>query len=90
MRGILVFRPDDPLQLSQVAPQFKVDNSGVDRIKGHRYPAPGSQEQPTIPTRTKDQLFDVTFHTRDSRRITKNVSSIFFELKKIHFKYILY
>lgn len=42
---------------------------GVERIKGYRYPSPGSQAQPTIPsTDVPDRLYDIQYYTRDTRR----------------------
>ena len=46
----------------------------VERIKGFRYPAPGSQPQPRIPTvASEDRIYDVQFYSRDSRNLPKNV-----------------
>jgi hypothetical protein len=54
-----------------------VDGLGVDRIKGYRYPAPGSQVKPRVPVReSEDELYDVTHFAKDSRNVPFAVSGI--------------
>ena len=57
MREVFLFRPNDPNELMQVTPRFFVPGTGVERIKGFRYPAPGSQELPSVPVRDSDSLY---------------------------------
>jgi hypothetical protein len=50
-------------------------NSGVDRIKGFRYPAPGSRTGARIPTvASADEIYDNNFYSRDPRNFKKDVS----------------
>lgn len=42
LRGMILFRPEDADNLHQVLPRMKAV-SGIERMKGFRYPAPGSQ-----------------------------------------------
>ena len=41
LKGMIVFRPEDPINLWQATPQMQT-GSKVERIKGYRYPAPRS------------------------------------------------
>ena len=68
-----MYRPEDPRYLQQVTPQFKT-GSTVERIKGFRYPSPGSRPQPVIPLReNEDRLYNNSFYTHDSNNIASKV-----------------
>mmetsp|Transcript_16230 Transcript_16230/g.14668 ORF Transcript_16230/g.14668 Transcript_16230/m.14668 type:complete len:195 (+) Transcript_16230:31-615(+) len=70
--NFILFRPDDGNHLWQQPPQFKVDNGGVERIKGYRYPAPGSQEEPRIPVRySSDDSFDISLFKKNATSLNK-------------------
>lgn len=74
IRAAIVFRPDDPNNLFQMLPprQVPVD---VERIKGYRYPAPGSRGGARVPLRvTSDRVYDIKQFTRDPRNLPKDVS----------------
>ena len=68
-----MFRPDDPNNLLQVPPQFHVTGSGVERIKGYRFPAPGSQPLATVPTRKESDLYQNLNYTVDPRNLPSKV-----------------
>ena len=70
---MLLFRANDPNSLWQVLPQ-RVKVEGVDRIEGYRYPAPGSQKPPRIPTLENEaELYDIKFYSKDRRNLPKEV-----------------
>ena len=70
-----MYRADDPNNLWQVAPRFNTKTSTpVERIKGYRYPAPGSQPQPSIPVRENaDKVYDTKYYDHDPRNLPKHV-----------------
>ncbi len=69
------FAPHDKNKLWQILPQMMPGKtSGVDRIKGFRYPSPGSQEnketegttRSRVPVRdNSDELYDVQYYTKN-------------------------
>jgi hypothetical protein len=68
-----LFRPEDPNQLIQVLPQREVYSS-VERIKGFRYPAPGSRMDAKIPVReSEDAIYDTNYYSRDPRNLPNDV-----------------
>ena len=74
MRQVLLFAPDDPNNLHQTPPQRHIEGLDVERIKGYRYPAPGSRHGARVPTReSSDELFDTTFATHDPRNLPNTV-----------------
>jgi hypothetical protein len=81
----LFFKPDDVYNLYQVPPQRSIQGvNGVERIKGYRYPAPGSQPFPKVPTReTEDEIYDTNFYARDPRNIQRKVNRLFRRRLKI-------
>lgn len=53
-----------------------VEGTGVPRIKGFRYPAPGSQPPAFVPTvKSTDDFYNNLFYTRDSRNLPNKVIS---------------
>lgn len=66
---MLVYRPDDHAKLAQQLPQMK-QNLNVERIKGYRYPSPGSQVGARVPLRDhSDNIYDIQEYTRDPRNL---------------------
>jgi hypothetical protein len=65
----LSFAPHDPNKLWQILPQKGVYNEGIERIKGFRYPSPGSAQMITrVPVReTEDETYNIQHYTRDMR-----------------------
>jgi len=63
------FAPHDPNKLWQVLPQRAVYNEGIERIKGFRYPSPGSMAPiARIPVReSEDETYNIQHYTRDPR-----------------------
>jgi hypothetical protein len=71
----LFFKPDDPFNLYQVPAQRSVEGVGVERIKGMRYPSPGSQPSPSVPLRdNSDDIYDINYYAKDPRNIKIGVS----------------
>jgi len=67
------FRPDDPHGLVGVPENARTTTVGVDRIKGYRYPAPGSQPPVEIPTRgIGADPYEITYYSRDTKRNAKS------------------
>ena len=73
IREMIVFRPEDHTNLIQALPRFKQNVPQVPRIKGYRYPAPGSAGLTmdiAIPLRDhEDQVYDTKLYARDSRNL---------------------
>lgn len=47
----------------------------MERIKGYRYPAPGSRTGARVPVRdNSDMLYDTNYAPRDPRNLPKTVS----------------
>lgn len=66
--SMIVFRPDDTHDLHQ-APPARMDMPNVDRIKGYRYPSPGSQPTAVMPPDANEDLkYDIKYFTRNTRR----------------------
>ena len=62
------FRPEDTHGLHQVPPA-NMKSEAVSRIKGYRYPAPGSQVTAQIPTlENEDTKYDIKYFSRNTRR----------------------
>ena len=73
MKEMLVYRPNDPINLLQQTPQFKT-NATVERIKGYRFPAPGSTHIASSPMRDdEDSVYDTMHYPRSPENITPNV-----------------
>ena len=66
--------PDDPSNLVQVLPQMSVEGIPVARIKGFRYPAPGSQERPLVPCRYDGEIYNSIGFSRDTTKLPDVVS----------------
>jgi hypothetical protein len=50
-------------------------NFPVERIKGFRFPAPGSRTGARIPTReSADQIYDTGYYYRDPRNLKSKVN----------------
>jgi hypothetical protein len=80
IRAALIYRPEDVNNLHQVLPQ-RVTNVPVERIKGYRYPAPGSRVGARIPIRDHDdELYETTYYTRNSANLPKEVRSLYKDL----------
>lgn len=74
LRQAFLFRPEDPNNLHQVLPP-KVVNTTVERIKGNRWPSPGSRLGASVPTReSEDEIYNTNFYPKDSRNLKKDVS----------------
>ena len=74
IRRVLVFAPDDPNNLHQTPPQRHIEGLDVERIKGYRYPAPGSRLGAKVPMRDhSDELFDTGFASHDNRNLPNTV-----------------
>lgn len=70
-----MFRPEDPNSLIQVLPQ-REQNVAVERIKGYRYPAPGSRTGARVPVRdSEEDVYDIKHYSRDPRNLKPDVSS---------------
>jgi len=51
-----------------------VTDGYVERIKGFRYPAPGSRPHANIPIReSEDGVYDVKYYSRDPRNVSPQV-----------------
>ena len=79
IRAAIIFRPEDPHNLSQVLPP-RANPTSVERIKGFRFPSPGSRTGARIPTRDSDELYDTGYFKRDPRNLLRNVSYLFYQL----------
>lgn len=63
-----MFRPNDTHDLHQIPPA-NVQMPGVERIKGYRYPSPGSQKVAEIPQlEDEDRMYDIKYYSRNTRR----------------------
>ena len=72
-RNAILYRAEDPNNLHQVLPQ-KVVTVPVDRIKGYRFPAPGSRTGAKIPARdSEDDIYDTGFFKKDPRLLPREV-----------------
>ena len=75
-KELLVYRPNDPLDLRQVTPQFQTNNK-VERIKGFRYPSPGSVHEASVVVRdSTDGIYDTKNYPRNPENLKPNVSKI--------------
>jgi len=69
IKAVLTYRPNDPLNLWQQVPQMQ-KQVNIERIKGYRYPAPGSREGASVPIReSEDDIYDVKQYSRDPRNV---------------------
>jgi hypothetical protein len=76
VRPMLEFNPKDPQGGYQILPPM-TKNSPVDRIKGFRYPSPGSIHGARIPIRdSSDDVYDIKQYTRDPRNMQADVRSL--------------
>lgn len=77
LRRAFLFRPEDPNNLHQVLPP-KVVNTTVERIKGNRWPSPGSRLGASVPTReSEDEIYNTNYYPKDPRNMKTDVSSLF-------------
>uniref|UniRef100_A0A7S2CFD6 Uncharacterized protein n=1 Tax=Florenciella parvula TaxID=236787 RepID=A0A7S2CFD6_9STRA len=68
MKDAVLFRPNDTHDLHQMWPA-NMTTEKVPRIKGYRYPAPGSQASARVPdTEDEDRRYDIKYFTRNVRR----------------------
>lgn len=73
MEKALLFRPEDPNGLIQVLPPTLV-NTTVERIKGNRYPSPGSRSSASIPLlENSDDIYNTNYISRDPKNLKRNV-----------------
>ena len=73
-KSMLVFRPEDPINLWQATPRFET-GSKVERIVGYRYPAPGSAHLSRVPVRdSEDAVYNITNYPRNPNNIELDVS----------------
>ncbi|GMH52818.1 hypothetical protein TrRE_jg3973 [Triparma retinervis] len=69
------FRPDDPHGLIGVPEHARTTTEGVPRIKGYRYPAPGSRPAVEIPTADLDSdPYNINYYSKDTRRNAKSTT----------------
>jgi hypothetical protein len=77
IRSALVYAPEDPNNLHQVMPPNKAVTS-VARIKGNRWPSPGSVTGARVPLfDSTDRLYNSNYVTRDPRNTIRNVSTYY-------------
>lgn len=76
MRNAILFRAEDPYNLHQVTPPT-FSNVGVERIKGSRYPSPGSRGvEVSVPVKrdmNEDDIYHNNYFIRDPRNMKRNV-----------------
>lgn len=73
MRSAVLFRAEDPNFLMQIMPA-KWQHNTVERIKGFRYPSPGSQPNASVPVReSEDDIYNTNFYPRDPRNLKTGV-----------------
>jgi hypothetical protein len=78
IRHAFLFRPEDPNGLHQVLPPTFAPSS-VERIKGNRYPSPGSRLGASVPTRdNEDEIYNTSQLLRDARNLPRNVRTVHF------------
>jgi hypothetical protein len=71
IRSAILFRAEDPSNLHQILPP-RITNTSVERIKGFRYPAPGSRVGARIPTRdSDDDLYETSYLSRNPNNLPK-------------------
>ena len=69
---VFSFAPHDKNKLWQILPQkMSGETSGVERIKGFRYPSPGSaQPIARVPVReNSDDVYSIQYYTRDPKNL---------------------
>lgn len=66
LKKMVEFRPDDTHDLHQ-APPAKMSMPNIERIKGYRYPSPGSQPTAVMPDE-QDMKYDIKYFSRNTRR----------------------
>ena len=72
LKGMIVFRPEDPINLWQATPQMQT-GSKVEHIKGYRYPAPGSVHRAAVPVRdSEDTVYDIKNYSRNPDKFVKS------------------
>eukprot|EP00600_Ochromonadales_sp_CCMP1393_P002065 CAMPEP_0174979056 /NCGR_PEP_ID=MMETSP0004_2-20121128/14560_1 /TAXON_ID=420556 /ORGANISM="Ochromonas sp., Strain CCMP1393" /LENGTH=182 /DNA_ID=CAMNT_0016230523 /DNA_START=90 /DNA_END=638 /DNA_ORIENTATION=+ len=84
IRSAVLFRADDPNDLCQVMPPLVV-NTSVERIKGNRYPSPGSRTLPTahIPLlENSDKIYNSNYYSRDPRNLQSRMDGMYINSKK--------
>jgi hypothetical protein len=93
LRNLLFFKPDDPFNLYQVPAQRSIEGATeVERIKGIRYPSPGSQPPPSVPLRdNSDDIYDINYYAKDPRNIRIGVNLLpFLFLFRFHTSRMFY
>mmetsp|Transcript_7347 Transcript_7347/g.21630 ORF Transcript_7347/g.21630 Transcript_7347/m.21630 type:complete len:223 (-) Transcript_7347:38-706(-) len=69
------FRPNAPhrMEPGPAADWVPEGKQAVERIKGYRYPAPGSRPPARVPrVESTDEVFDTKYYSRDTRRATRD------------------
>ena len=76
LKGMIVFRPEDPINLWQATPQMQT-GSKVEHIKGYRYPAPGSVHRAAVPVRdSEDTVYDIKNYSRNPDNLALDVGEL--------------
>lgn len=81
LRQIFLYKPDDKYNLLQVLPA-RHKEPGVDRIKGFRYPSPGSQPAPKVPIRSEDEVYNTNHYSKDPRNLPDNTEILINSAKR--------
>ncbi|TFJ80786.1 hypothetical protein NSK_007963 [Nannochloropsis salina CCMP1776] len=83
IRSWALFRPDDINDLYPF-PRNRISYPGVERIKGYRYPAPGSRPKVNVPqSESDDKLYDIKYFDHDTRRRPAEVFSWSPDFKRV-------
>jgi hypothetical protein len=73
-RNAVLYRAEDPNQMMQVMPQ-KMNTTGVERIQGYRFPAPGSRAGAHVPeVENEDDIYDIGFSKRNNLLVNRGDS----------------
>ena len=81
----LQFRPKHPhrMEPGQAANWVPEGPQKVERIKGYRYPAPGSREAARVPrVENTDEVFDTKYYSRDRLNFCKRINRRYLLWKK--------
>lgn len=83
LRSLALFRPDDINDLYPF-PRNRISYPGVERIKGFRYPAPGSRGKVNVPqSESDDRLYDIKYFDHDTRRRPQEIYSWTPDFKRV-------
>jgi hypothetical protein len=84
IKSTFVFRAEDPYNLHQVLPP-RVVHTTVERIKGNRWPAPGSRTIPTVRVpllENEDDIYNTNYYTRDPKNLPSTQDGLYINSKK--------